>query len=66
MHMQSNLEEAVAWFTASRRIIVDRVPTIYAAHLTLQPEALEIQDLCIISFLILEQKSRLLSRRTRE
>ncbi|KAG6828458.1 hypothetical protein H0H92_007867 [Tricholoma furcatifolium] len=51
----------IAWFTASQSYTINSVTTTQAAFLTLCPEAIEIQDEAIISFLILEHKSRISS-----
>ncbi|RDB16655.1 hypothetical protein Hypma_002348 [Hypsizygus marmoreus] len=64
MHSQEHPEEAIAWFTPSRRSDTTGSPTMLAASLTLKPDALEIQDLTVVSFLLLEQKSRTMSRPT--
>ncbi|KAG6836062.1 hypothetical protein H0H93_011851, partial [Arthromyces matolae] len=63
LHTSSPITESpIAWFTASRPPnTIDGNTTTLAAYLTLRPEAIEIQDEAIISFLILEHKSRISS-----
>ncbi|KAF8888294.1 hypothetical protein BD779DRAFT_464062 [Infundibulicybe gibba] len=52
----------IAWFEPSKHGYVNGASTIYAAYLALQPEALEICDLAVISFLVLEQEYRVYGR----
>ncbi|KAF8888295.1 hypothetical protein BD779DRAFT_1524597 [Infundibulicybe gibba] len=54
----------IAWFQPSEHSSVNGVTRIYAAYLALQPEALEIRDLVVISFLVLEQDYRECGRGT--
>ncbi|KAG6852593.1 hypothetical protein C0991_010758 [Blastosporella zonata] len=54
-------ESPIAWFTASRTCTTNGITVTQTAYLTLRPEAIEIQDAAIISFLILEHKSRISS-----
>ncbi|KAG6872918.1 hypothetical protein C0995_005176 [Termitomyces sp. Mi166 len=62
LHTSSPLiDSPIAWFTASRTVTNSGITTTQVAYLTLCPEAIEIQDAAIISFLILEHKSRISS-----
>ncbi|KAH0589727.1 hypothetical protein H2248_005448 [Termitomyces sp. 'cryptogamus'] len=61
LHTSSSADSSIAWFTASQAVINNGTTITQVAHLTLRPEAIEIQDVAIISFLILEHKSRISS-----
>ncbi|KAG6907006.1 hypothetical protein DXG01_010974 [Tephrocybe rancida] len=62
LHTSSPITDSpIAWFTASRALTINGITSAQAAYLTLRPEAIEIQDAAIISFLILEHKSRISS-----
>ncbi|KAF8876392.1 hypothetical protein BD779DRAFT_1677796 [Infundibulicybe gibba] len=52
----------IAWFETSKRRVIEGVPNISRPYLALQPDALLIQDITIVSFLVLEQKSRMMTK----
>jgi hypothetical protein len=47
----------VAWYERSKMCIVDGVLRGFRAYLVMEQEAMEIQDLVVISFLIAENKA---------
>ncbi|KAL0947944.1 hypothetical protein HGRIS_010573 [Hohenbuehelia grisea] len=53
----------IAWYQCSKTRVVNELPNITAAHLVLKPDALPIQDMVVLSFIILEHKSRRRSHR---
>ncbi|GLB44989.1 hypothetical protein LshimejAT787_1900670 [Lyophyllum shimeji] len=59
LHLSPLVDSPIAWFTSSRTLTINDVPSTEPAYLTLRPAAIEIQDFVVISFLILEQKSRM-------
>ncbi|KAF8069905.1 hypothetical protein FPV67DRAFT_991911 [Lyophyllum atratum] len=60
LHLAPLIDSPIAWFTPSRTLTTNGpgIHTTESAYLTLRPLAIEIQDLVIVSFLILEHKSR--------
>ncbi|KAG5643315.1 hypothetical protein DXG03_001199 [Asterophora parasitica] len=58
LHFSPLTDAPIAWFTASRSLTINGITSTENAFLTLRPEAIEIQDVVIMSFLILEHKSR--------
>ncbi|KAG5220430.1 cullin-associated nedd8-dissociated protein [Salix suchowensis] len=64
MFKASEPDAPIAWFQGSRKMVVDGVPTVLPAFLVLQPDAADMQDLTVVSFLILEHKARMSSKRT--
>lgn len=64
MYKASEPDTPIAWFQSSRKLVMDGVPTVLPAFLVLQPDAADIQDLTVVSFLILEQKARMSNKRT--
>ncbi|KAF5376286.1 hypothetical protein D9615_008532 [Tricholomella constricta] len=58
LHFSPLTDSPIAWFTSSRTLTVNGMTSTQAAYLTLRPEAIEIQECVIVSFLILEHKSR--------
>ncbi|KAF7437470.1 hypothetical protein PC9H_004311 [Pleurotus ostreatus] len=64
MFKASEPDAPIAWFQGSRKMVMDGVPTVLPAFLVLQPDAADMQDLTVVSFLILEQKARMSSKRT--
>lgn len=64
MYKASEPDTPIAWFQSSRKLVMDGVPTVLPAFLVLQPDAADIQDSTVISFLILEHKVRMINKRT--
>ncbi|KAG9223349.1 hypothetical protein PLEOSDRAFT_1101109 [Pleurotus ostreatus PC15] len=64
MYKASEPDTPIGWFQSSRKLVMDGVPTVLPAFLVLQPDAADIQDLTVISFLILEHKIRMINKRT--
>ncbi|KAJ8521835.1 hypothetical protein ONZ45_g1510 [Pleurotus djamor] len=48
----------IAWFQRSSKLVVNNLSSTVPAFLVLQPDAVEIQDSVVLSFLILEHKLR--------
>ncbi|KDR82277.1 hypothetical protein GALMADRAFT_207546 [Galerina marginata CBS 339.88] len=59
LYLASDPDTPIAWFERSKKRVVDGQVVVHKAFLALQPEALEIQDVTVLSFLILEQKNRM-------
>ncbi|EGN96461.1 hypothetical protein SERLA73DRAFT_162245 [Serpula lacrymans var. lacrymans S7.3] len=51
--------DAIAWFQASRKRVVDGRPVVYNALLALKPEADLMRDTVLVSCLLVEQKARM-------
>ncbi|KAL0950588.1 hypothetical protein HGRIS_007380 [Hohenbuehelia grisea] len=49
----------IAWYQCSQRRVVDGRPVITAAYLVLRPDAVSIQDMVVLSFILLEHRSRM-------
>jgi len=59
LYLASDPNTPIAWFEKSKKRVVDGRVVVHKAFLALQPEAVEIQDVAVLSFLVLEQKNRM-------
>ncbi|KAH9483432.1 hypothetical protein JR316_0002900 [Psilocybe cubensis] len=59
LYLASDPDRPIAWFEKSRKRVVDGEVVLHKAFLALQPEAMEIRDIVVLSFLILELKNRM-------
>jgi len=48
----------IAWFEKSKKRVMNGVPMIIQASLALEQEAVVIQDIAVVSFLVVEHKLR--------
>ncbi|KAL0945581.1 hypothetical protein HGRIS_014741 [Hohenbuehelia grisea] len=53
------LNTPIAWYQCAQKRVIDGRPVITAAYLVLRPDATPIQDMVVLSFILLEHKSRM-------